>query len=429
MALTCHFATLYQTSSHSSHHAASADHHERDNRPSKRHLRHLDYSFPLCCSYYGGTMQESESQRISIVPLDPEIYPALLSSPSSSRATPARPRSAASLPLLSTDLHTLPPPDHTHPCCPPAPVYVLAADGSRVYLLNAEPVVEDPPPYAPFSLHGRARAATFAGPLHVSRTGHGSSLPGLPTGPSSPPPPRQYGTFDSREGEEPARSLGSMLRSIVCGDGEGTIALSEGEGEVVRRSAWRRYWAPVVSRDHWRPLLHLLAINVPFNLLVWPPLLVGTLAGTVLLITLPIGAVVWWLTLMIARWAAREELRLQARFHGLGHRPRPVFHRVREVRLPSSGGDGQLELVYDTRFLKKSWAMVCTPRNAADPVLRPLLVRRACVLAPHQARHDTRAYDSPARPLARVCCATTLPPDLSACGARIRARTGGRRRR
>ena len=42
---------------------------------------------------------------------------------------------------------------------------------------------------------------------------------------------------------------------------------------------------------------------------MWPPLLVGTLAGTALLITLPIGAAVWWLTLIIARSAARLEVR------------------------------------------------------------------------------------------------------------------------
>lgn len=53
------------------------------------------------------------------------------------------------------------------------------------------------------------------------------------------------------------------------------------------------------------PLLTLAHVQA---LLVWPPLLVGTLVGTALLITLPIGAVVWWLTLFIARSAARFEV-------------------------------------------------------------------------------------------------------------------------
>lgn len=43
-------------------------------------------------------------------------------------------------------------------------------------------------------------------------------------------------------------------------------------------------------------------------LLVWPFLVVGTVAGTALLITLPLGAAVWWLTLILARSAARLEV-------------------------------------------------------------------------------------------------------------------------
>lgn len=45
-------------------------------------------------------------------------------------------------------------------------------------------------------------------------------------------------------------------------------------------------------------------------LLVWPFLLVGTLVGTALLITLPLGVAVWWLTLIIARSAAKLEVGL-----------------------------------------------------------------------------------------------------------------------
>lgn len=182
-------------------------------------------------------------------------------------------------------------------------------------------------------------------------------------------------------------SWGATMRAIFCGDdaddnnGRGSIALPlsdeqrlfAGEDVRTRRSVWRRYWAPVGSKAYWRPLLHLITMNLPFNLLVWPPLLVGTLAGTVLLVTLPIGAVLWWLTLIIARWAAQEELKMQNRFHGVaGPRPRPIFHRIREVRLvpPTTGrreggealggggGEGEVEVVWDTRFLNNSWAMV-----------------------------------------------------------------------
>lgn len=43
-------------------------------------------------------------------------------------------------------------------------------------------------------------------------------------------------------------------------------------------------------------------------LLVWPWLVIGTLVGTALLITLPIGAAVWWITLFLSRSAARLEV-------------------------------------------------------------------------------------------------------------------------
>lgn len=90
---------------------------------------------------------------------------------------------------------------------------------------------------------------------------------------------------------------------------------------------------------------------------MWPLLLVGSLVGTVLLITLPIGVVVWWLTLIIARWAAREEIKLQKGYH-LGSdynvHPRAVFYRLREVQVQ----DGEDIFVWDTRFFKCSWDMV-----------------------------------------------------------------------
>jgi len=91
---------------------------------------------------------------------------------------------------------------------------------------------------------------------------------------------------------------------------------------------------------------------------VWPPLLVGVLAGTALLITLPIGAVFWWLTLIIARWAAREERKMQAKYHdAVFSAPRPIFHHVVEVRGGPEAGD-DVVVVYEKRFLRCSWAMV-----------------------------------------------------------------------
>jgi hypothetical protein len=45
-------------------------------------------------------------------------------------------------------------------------------------------------------------------------------------------------------------------------------------------------------------------------LVLWPILIAGTLVGTVLLITLPLGAMVWFLVLILARSACRAEASL-----------------------------------------------------------------------------------------------------------------------
>lgn len=117
----------------------------------------------------------------------------------------------------------------------------------------------------------------------------------------------------------------------------------------------------------------------------------GTLVGTILLITLPIGVVIWWLTLFIARSAARLEVRqfsslFQAQAHGQiklqtkYHSPldpstpiptyHPIFYRLKPTSAPSIphherghfGPDPSNEAdegyVWDKRFLKCSYAMV-----------------------------------------------------------------------
>ena len=47
-------------------------------------------------------------------------------------------------------------------------------------------------------------------------------------------------------------------------------------------------------------------------LVLWPILIAGTLVGTVLLITLPLGAMVWFLVLILARSACRAEVSLRS---------------------------------------------------------------------------------------------------------------------
>lgn len=90
---------------------------------------------------------------------------------------------------------------------------------------------------------------------------------------------------------------------------------------------------------------------------LWPLLLTGTLVGTALLVTLPLGAVFWFATLILARAAAAVETRFQAFFQGVEVRSvHPIFYRQR-VR-----EDG--ELVWDRRFLSCWWSMVSCVANS-----------------------------------------------------------------
>ncbi|WWD15583.1 hypothetical protein CI109_100005 [Kwoniella shandongensis] len=162
-------------------------------------------------------------------------------------------------------------------------------------------------------------------------------------------------------------------KSIWCGD------LEEGEEVGGWGNGWKRFWRPVGRGEYWRCLLHLVLLNFPFALFVWPPLLVGTLAGTALLITLPIGAAVWWLTLFISRSAARLETIMQM-YH---HQPlsptdplptyHPIFHRIvprsspntpistpNSIHFPSSNLESaslSTEFIWEKRFMKCSYAM------------------------------------------------------------------------
>jgi hypothetical protein len=130
-------------------------------------------------------------------------------------------------------------------------------------------------------------------------------------------------------------------------------------------------------------------------LVLWPILIAGTLVGTVLLITLPLGALVWFLVLILARSFCRLEVRLvdatyhltvkliitfpiqltmQLYFHSplRSNIPRPVyfsiFKRVKIIQGPNGvprpvvevHEDGNEEIttpVWERNFLKNSWAM------------------------------------------------------------------------
>jgi hypothetical protein len=69
---------------------------------------------------------------------------------------------------------------------------------------------------------------------------------------------------------------------------------------------------------------------------------------------IPLVVVIWWLTLIIARWAARIERRLQTRYHdAVFGPPRPLLHYT----CIAAGLEGP-NVVQERRFLRCSWAMV-----------------------------------------------------------------------
>ena len=54
------------------------------------------------------------------------------------------------------------------------------------------------------------------------------------------------------------------------------------EGERGRRSAWRRYFRPMVRRVYWMALFHLVVLNFPYALAAWVFLFVFTLVSVFL---------------------------------------------------------------------------------------------------------------------------------------------------
>lgn len=58
-----------------------------------------------------------------------------------------------------------------------------------------------------------------------------------------------------------------------------TSSLEHEEGERSRRSAWRRYFRPLVRRVYWMALFHLLVLNFPYALVTWIFLFVFTLVS------------------------------------------------------------------------------------------------------------------------------------------------------
>ncbi|RXK38006.1 hypothetical protein M231_04675 [Tremella mesenterica] len=299
---------------------------------------------------------------------------------------------------------------------------------------------EEPPPYAPFSApsppssdesspispeirrevpfpsiettallfpesHGRHRARTMSAVGDRQRAVSASHRSGTV---SERPRPRYHSSFSNPSGEGSAsvEVSGGNWNPASSSDGQnganettpllppdpgdetdtrqkvrglwGSVWLGElGDVEGIGfKAGWRRFWAPMGRGMYWRAVGHLVFLNFPFALFVWPFLVAGTLAGTALLITLPIGAAVWWLTLFISRSAARLEMIMQLHHHSpldeTSPTPtyHPIFYRIKERSTPASpvspraptsprdvGSEDPMEVVWEEGFMKCSYAM------------------------------------------------------------------------
>ncbi|WVW86589.1 hypothetical protein I302_108639 [Kwoniella bestiolae CBS 10118] len=319
------------------------------------------------------------------------------------------------------------------------PIYVLTADGSSLFLLDPSKPRggEEPPPYASFPIspqqsnreeggvirqspntntaehhehHHRDRARTLSslnttghphrpryttsqsfnrpnapgGSIAVSRSRSAFSSPRVHTAlplndETTPLLPHQQVGVATEDGRNPR----GLWRSIWCGDLD--VEIDEQPGGWWK--GFKRFWRPLGRKEYWRAGVHLVLLNFPLALLVWPFLVAGTLAGTVLLITLPLGAAVWWLTLFISRSAARLESIMQLHYHSplspasppSNH---PIFYRLvpsispttpissptspypqtpgldaSDEETPNPISEETTALVWEKRFMKCSYAM------------------------------------------------------------------------
>ncbi|KAG6847994.1 hypothetical protein H0H93_004297 [Arthromyces matolae] len=133
---------------------------------------------------------------------------------------------------------------------------------------------------------------------------------------------------------------------------------------------WRRYLRPLNRKAYYSSLFHLVVVNFPYALAAWIYLFVFTVAGTTLLMALPLGAILCFFNLLGARAFARGELYLQSKFHyplsyPSPYPPRPIFTRRREATSAEieSGAAATGDLVYECSFYKNSYAMFTDPTS------------------------------------------------------------------
>lgn len=158
-------------------------------------------------------------------------------------------------------------------------------------------------------------------PVYIETDGNGGLVASCSSSVQTPSKERRVRPSSWRNMlRAPSQMNTPTLRVIDTPDGEAIVVTRPKK----KRHPVVRYLRPLWSGAHWAALFHLVFLNFPFvsipvwgkqiiadrsqAVLLWPLLVAGTLTGTVLLITLPLGALIWFLTLILARSACRLEV-------------------------------------------------------------------------------------------------------------------------
>ncbi|KDQ07159.1 hypothetical protein BOTBODRAFT_180911 [Botryobasidium botryosum FD-172 SS1] len=143
------------------------------------------------------------------------------------------------------------------------------------------------------------------------------------------------------------------------------------------------YFRPLRHRLYYRALFHLLVLNFPIATVAWVYLFVGTLVGTTLLLTLPLGCLIWWLTLFGARALTRFELAVQSKFHRPLLTdippPRPIFYRISAPEAPAHPSDIEDNTPHEPSFLRNTYFMFLDP-TSYQPLFYFIVIKASIAL-------------------------------------------------
>ncbi|KAG8761049.1 hypothetical protein FRC11_014417, partial [Ceratobasidium sp. 423] len=255
----------------------------------------------------------------------------------------------------------------------------LVSDGGNGVLISVPAPVGPPPPYT--EEPRRSRRPTVVSTDSDDGGEHGDAEEGTPLLRDRPRRRSRAASYSTM-----ASYTGVDFISLILGTQPSTIVDPVPRSFRERRA---RYFVPLRRRVYWRSLAHLAVINFPFALAAWVLLFCGVVLGTTLLITLPFGAVFWFLTLFLSRSFARAELHLQSKFHrplrvAPPDPPRPIFYRPRppediERALVGPGTEVDVDPTIETSFLKNSYSMFMDP-SSFQPIFYFLVIKASITL-------------------------------------------------